>query len=389
MIRRSEATQKEVRGASSRDPSLDIFRGLAIAEVVLHHLTAFGMRKTALGTLSHDFYALLNRTLHFAVPAFLFIMGVLLTRTMLGQSRSWREFYGRRARQTLVPYLVWTAIYALFRVVMVPHQNPPSYLVDPERWSFWLLWGKAWYHLYFMVLALQLYLVFPFVLLLLRRTRVGLGPLLVLGVAAQVAAHWLQGQWLRFPYPSTLLLWYVVPVLTGIWVGLYLDDWEKVWRRLRYVAIPLMVVGWAVYLPQGYRQIHGESVNSHVYHFSFWAYTIGVAFCLLALSRALARDEGWPARTLYSLGQQSIQIYLIHPMLLHVWSIAPHSGSTVSFHFTVLFAGFTVLSLSLLLSRLAARTGVGQFLFGRGDVTPWPGRYLPAYLRARPVVPRP
>jgi peptidoglycan/LPS O-acetylase OafA/YrhL len=363
----SDPTRESSPGRSQRDPALDIFRGIAIAEVLLHHVTAIAMRKTALGSVSHDLFALLNRTLHFAVPAFLFIMAVLLTRTMAGKPRSWRSFYARRTRQTLVPYLLWSGIYVVFRVLALPDQHPPEILLDPDRWRVWLVWGKAWYHLYFMVLALQLYAVFPLLLLALRHTRVGLGALLITGVAAQFAAHWVHARWIRSPYPSTLLLWHVVPVLAGVWVGMHLEQWDSVWKRLRPIAIALMVLGWIVYLPLSYQQVHGVPVNSHLYHYSYWAYTGGVAFCLLSLCHWLPQWSGWLARAFRLLGTYSIQIYLVHPMLLHFWSSAPQSGTTLRFHFITATVTLLVLGVSLLIAHVAARTVGGEILFGRGD----------------------
>jgi peptidoglycan/LPS O-acetylase OafA/YrhL len=365
--RQSTTAVTQVEGISRRrDGALDIFRGIAITEVLIHHVSAFAMRQTAAGTWSHDLFAYLNRTLHFAVPAFLFIMAVLLTRTMVGKARSWREFYERRARQTLAPYLIWSVFYVCFRVLVVP-QDPPAVLLDMDRWRVWLLWGKAWYHLYFMVLALQLYLAFPILLTALRRTRVGLGALLLLGLAAQVAVHWAHARWIRSPFPASLLFWYVMPVLSGVWVGIHLEQWPEVWRRLRPVALPLMLLGWAIYLPQGYRQIHGLPVQSQLYHFSYWAYTTGVAFCLLALCRRLDRRGGRLARSLRTLGTYSMPIYLVHPMLLHLWSMVPLSGSTLRFHGTIAVVGLSVFGISLLVAWLAAGTVGGRILFGRGD----------------------
>jgi peptidoglycan/LPS O-acetylase OafA/YrhL len=360
------AADRPPAGATGRDRALDIFRGIAITEVLLHHVAAFAMRNTAAGTLSHDLLILANRTLHFAVPAFLFIMGLLLTRTMLSGQRSWREFYERRARQTLVPYLIWTLFYVLFRVLVVP-QDPPSVLLDTDRWRVWLLWGKAWYHLYFLVLALQLYLVFPFILAALRRKRIGLGSLALVGLAAQLAAHWAHARWIRSPFPASMLIWYVMPVLCGVWVGLHLEEWPSIWRRLRFVAIPLLVLGWAIYLPQGYLRVKGLPVNSHLYHFSYWAYTLGVAFCGLTFCRWLQRRGGRTARTFQSLGGYTMAIYLVHPMLLHLWSMVPQSGSTLRFHLMTLLAAVTVFGASLLIARLAARTASAAILFGRGD----------------------
>jgi peptidoglycan/LPS O-acetylase OafA/YrhL len=218
-----------------------------------------------------------------------------------------------------------------------------------------------------MVLALQLYAVFPLVFLAVRRTRIRLGPLLLFAVVAQLAAHWVHARWIRSPFPSTLLLWHVVPVLSGVWIGLYLEKWDRVWERFRPFALPLLLAAWGVYLPLAYRQIHGEPVHSHLYHFSYWAYTSTVAFCLLAFCRWLQRRSEWVARGFQNLGNQSIQIYLVHPMLLHFWSILPQTGTTLQIHLTTLLVTLTVLGVSLLVARLVARTVGGEILFGRGD----------------------
>jgi peptidoglycan/LPS O-acetylase OafA/YrhL len=360
--------------SSKRDPALEIFRGIAICEVVVHHVSGFARTNTHPDTFSHLLYTVLNRGLHFAVPAFLFLMGILLTRTMLGQARSWKDFYSRRVQQTLVPYLIWSVVYALFATW---HGKVPlEALASWSDWRHWLLWGKAWPHLYFLVLAIQLYLVFPFVMIALQRSRIQLTALLLLSAAAQIGLYLAHAAWIRAAYPSSLLIWHLTPVLAGVWVGIHLDDWEKIWHRFRWVAIPLLVIGCLLYVPQGVRELKGLPLHGFAYQTAFWVYTIGMAFCLLAFCRYLARSAAPLARGLQVLGAQSMQIYLIHPMLLYFWYTMPQTGSTLRYHLTVLIVIVAAVSISLLISRIAARTRLGVILFGRGDVplAPLPAR---------------
>jgi peptidoglycan/LPS O-acetylase OafA/YrhL len=120
-----------------RFPWVEVFRGLAILEVVLHHLLGRFLREVPPETPLWFLLAALNRTLHFAVPAFLF-----LTALVIGAS-FWRSFslgcYLRnRALRLLWPYLLWSGVYLAFRYW--------DYGVfQPERIPHQLLWGKAYF----------------------------------------------------------------------------------------------------------------------------------------------------------------------------------------------------------------------------------------------------
>lgn len=360
----------------SRDPALEIFRGIAILEVVLHHITGAARVNAAPWTPSNWLYTYANRTLHFAVPAFLFLMGVLLARSMVGGKRSWRDFYQRRGEQTLVPYLVWSAAYAGFALWQA--KIDIAQFLSWQTWAHWLLWGKAWGHLYFLVLALQLYLILPLALALLQRWRIDLLPLLAIALLAQVALYLGHAQLpatMRLPYPASSLVWYVAPVFAGVWVGLHYEEWPKFWPRVRPIALTLLVLGAATYVPQGVRELRGEPITGLWYHAAFWAYTTGVCFSLLAFCRFLAGVGGRAVRVLQVLGVQSMQIYVMHPMLLFFWYATPQTGSTLRLHLTVLVVAFTAILLPLLFGRLANRCGIGKLLFGRTDfrLAPLPG----------------
>ncbi|MFC6800734.1 acyltransferase family protein [Deinococcus caeni] len=95
---------------------IDVFRGLTITEVVLHHTTGMALRYLTPGTLSHDAVTVLNRTLHFAVPAFVFLSAVVLTRSLLRRFEP-RRYFWRRLTRGGWPYLLWSALYMLWYVL--------------------------------------------------------------------------------------------------------------------------------------------------------------------------------------------------------------------------------------------------------------------------------
>ena len=119
---------------------------------------------TPLLTTLHDgattfFYLFLNVAARFAVPTFVMLsgMGLALSKRQEG----YFSFIKRRVRKVVVPYIFWSAIYSCTwdENVGVFHLTTPSFskvLLD-------LLTGRACYHLYFVVIIIQLYLLFPLI----------------------------------------------------------------------------------------------------------------------------------------------------------------------------------------------------------------------------------
>ena len=68
-------------------------------------------------------------------------------------------FWRRRYLLVVVPYVVWTAIYFVADAVPL---HPMSGAV--HSFTFDLVTGAARYHLYFLLVTMQLYLVFPLVM---------------------------------------------------------------------------------------------------------------------------------------------------------------------------------------------------------------------------------
>ena len=230
----SEVTSSEVtsneQARSEKAPlltAIDLFRGLTILEVVIHHTTGMGLRYTTPGTLEHDLLVLLNRTLHFAVPAFMFLSATLLTASLLKRFDA-RTYFTRRVVRGGWPYLLWSVLYGLWYVWT--QQRPPEVLSDPAKWEFYLLYGKASFHLYFLLVALEAYFILPLLLPLARR-KPGILPMFLLGVIVQFGLFLLNRHVFKFQFPASTIFWYMLPVLLGVGVGANLKEFADWWRR--------------------------------------------------------------------------------------------------------------------------------------------------------------
>ncbi len=109
--------------------------------------------------------------------------------------------------------------------------------------------------------------------------------------------------------------------------------------------------------------LKGLPVNTFHYQAFHWLYTTGMAFLLLALAYALARTSLWAP--LAFLGRYSLQIYLIHPMVVRLLEKYPAFPEPLGLKpaFAIYLA--LALFLPLLLAHLLVKARVSPALFGR------------------------
>jgi peptidoglycan/LPS O-acetylase OafA/YrhL len=140
---------------------VDFIRVTAFACVVAVHLagTVNDLNTFAWGGVSY--------VMHFARYAFICVTAFVLVYGYYRRDQKPGVFYRRRFAQVVVPYLIWSAIYLAIVVGRTPWRGfgPTVELVAVK-----VLTGDAWYHLYFLVITMQFYLVFPLLRWLLRRT---------------------------------------------------------------------------------------------------------------------------------------------------------------------------------------------------------------------------
>ncbi len=376
---------------SRRDSTFDILKGIGISEVVVHHVLSHSARKyAALDSADWWVMTVLNRLLHFAVPTFLFASAVLLARSMASKPKpDWGRYYKRRVSRTLAPYLVWSLIYIAFRILMVrigddvavtPVSLPwgatvelPALIASGKEWARNLLVGKSYYHLYFMSVLLQFAVVFPVLFILVRRANQSFAGAAAVAAVLQLGGFWLFAAVMRpvfgFNEPASTLLWYVLPVYLGTWVGLHWSEWPAVWQRWRSAICLFTALGLAVYFTLAVRIILGLRVSSLAYNSGIAVYAMGAALVLLVWSRRLALG-GKLGTALARIGDWSLPIFLVHPLLLYLLS-----GPTItrvldwlpgSFFWTLAALAFVTWGFT----ELTIRLRLDRYLFGRRFTSP-------------------
>ncbi len=383
-----EAPSQKTEGVvqSTRERALDILRGIAILEVMTHHALSASARKFAEeGSWQWWVYIMLNRLLHFAVPAFLFVSALVLTKSLLQrQPISWKRFFKRRAERTLLPYLLWSLIFIFFsayKVKSMPLERIPlgtdNSLVLPLAFTHWdtfircFVYGKSYFHLYFMTLLLQMSLLFPLFYSLIRRWSRSFGFWLAVSLCFHALIVTLNYHYSLFPYPASVILWYMPPVLLGIWLGRHYSAWEQVWEKHKGLILSLFGIGLSAYLIV---EIAGSAASSQklppfllrAYPFSLLLFATATTLILLKGSQILNKHQTL-GFLLARFGDRSLALFLLHPLILHFLS-GPRISALIDalpasgFWFTLF-----VIGTSWIAGEALYRLRLNLWLFGRED----------------------
>ena len=301
--------------------SVDLMRVITVAGVIAVHVVAGTNRRTSVPAGAATILLHVNR------EVFVLLTALVLTYSY-GFRETWslRTFWTRRYWLVATPYVAWTVVYFLA-------DGPPGGLVEALRQvGSDLVTGMARYHLYFLLVTMQLYLVFPALLVLVRAARRWHGPILAASLALQLAftaalhyqlsAPGPLGWW--FAHPDALLPSYQLSVLAGA-IGAFrlpeLADWVR--RHGTLVAATLVCVTAAAigsYLYDLKIRNQAPTTASQVFQPAVTVESLAVLLAMYALGVWWSdwRRPAWLTGAVVRASDASFGIYLAHPLVLQV-----------------------------------------------------------------------
>jgi peptidoglycan/LPS O-acetylase OafA/YrhL len=237
----------EAAPARTRRPHLDavdVVRVAMIAGVIAVHVVAYTTNPEDLVVGAANAILHVNREVFFVLTAF------VLCYTY-GSRHGWSltSFWRKRYLFVGLPYLAWSLVYFL------ADGGPYRPWSDPARRLLAdVLAGTARYHLYFLLVTMEIYALFPLLLWLLAATRRHHGLLLVSSLAVQTAftamlhyardaaphAPGLLGAWMRHPDP--VVFSYQLYLVAGGVAALHLEELAA-WVRAHRGLVHLLVAG--------------------------------------------------------------------------------------------------------------------------------------------------
>lgn len=133
--------------------SADFLRILAAFYVIYSHSTdRFVLYTTLKGSLAWHVIYYINTLSRVAVPLFIILSGYLLLNNE--KIKSLKTFYQRRFSRVFFPFIIWLIIYYGWTVFWDQTILTPQFI-----WK--TLWHGDIWHLYFLIIILELYLITP------------------------------------------------------------------------------------------------------------------------------------------------------------------------------------------------------------------------------------
>lgn len=338
----------------NRDLNLDALRGFAILGVLgLHSLNNSARHYTTPQTNAWWAVMLTNRTLNYVVPLFLALSALLYARASVsGKPLNWPSFQARRLPGILYPYILWSFVAIAFRIVL---DGGKTDLLNPGTLIPMLMWGKAMFHLYFMVILVQLVLVFPVLNAAVKRYSGSFGVLVGLALALQILAFFVQSK-IKFSYPATTIFWYITPVVPAIWIGQHYNEWVehrcRIWSTVRVASA---FAAWICFMGVSYVELLNENVNGFASNFSLQVYGLFATILFIGVAAQLTGEPTSLRRGLAWVGVRSLPMYLIHPFLMRFLGgpsltqklAATHVGSLLAYGLLVLCTILAVVTLQI------------------------------------------
>ena len=307
-----------------KNREIGILRGIAMCAVVGIHTFSICVSNVTSGWSSWA-YLIFHNMLQFAVPCFIFISSILLGYTLHGKSLQLKKFYSKKFTRVVIPYVLWTLFYIVFKLVF--KQLTFSDLISWQNWWLWLGLGKAYTHLYYMSVIIQLYLFAPILLGLTKLIqkvfkKFDFIALVIIAISLQVGIYFLNRYFIypHFKYQATMMIWYVYIILFGIWIGFNYERFKEGLKKYALIVWTLFGINAIFYIRYVIYLKKSIKINTAWYQGNWFAYalfaTLGIFWICLMLKEKNVHNK--VIKAIEVVGDYSFGIYLMHPVLTFI-----------------------------------------------------------------------
>ncbi len=296
-----------------------LLRAIAILGVVLIHFLAMFRQSPYVENSPFQLTAVtLDQLFRVSVPLFVALSGYGLSQKYVKSTLRWGEFLRRRVWKLLPLYIGWSVFYYLI-LRLVPSWRPtwPTNSLLTQ-----ILLGQADYQMYFVPMIFQLYLLFPFLLIIRKRW-----PLLLFISAAvlQAAVYLIFMRQEPLQIGGILFVDQNQYILCLSWIfyfvlGMYLPQLHNLLKRLPLLfwillGATLFSGAWAVTTAVGnINQGIDPLVALRFTRFSIMAYASVSILILTWLARGITKIPSF----ISFAGKHSYSIYLSHTLFLRI-----------------------------------------------------------------------
>ncbi|MDD9265772.1 acyltransferase [Paenibacillus sp. GCM10023248] len=301
---------------------IDLVRGIAILAVVVIHATS-GATLLPIGSVSQGVFFFINKASLFTVPLFIWISGLVLFYSYYDrwEPGMTRGFWTKRLRRIVVPYVLWSLFYYLYNQIMFHG----TVRWDTVHFVKLLISGNASYHLYYMVIIVQFYILFPLLMTVVKRFAWLRQALIPLGIGVQALFYVIHNEVYPLPEYASLFVGYASLFAFGAYTGIHYEELTAWASRHRQWIRGLTGLAGAAFAGMMLLHQYGLMPVRHTwFELVLLVYCMAVPLCSLRWSQVRIAHGTKLSSLLAALGAASFGIYLAHPALLTLWDrLAP------------------------------------------------------------------
>ncbi|WP_067728639.1 acyltransferase [Oceanobacillus damuensis] len=329
---------------------IQLARAFAIIAVMVVHSSSSGVTSTEPDSLLFPIYNFLNIAGKLGTPTFIMLSSFVLFYNYYPRETSWdlmKRFYTKRLKYILIPYILFSAIYFVLKWYV--YYDYPTIGAAFSRFVELTALGKAHPHLYFVFISVQLYILFPLLLIMFKKSPFLRKNAIWIGILLQWLWVILNKNYFHITLKGSISLSYLSFYFIGAYLGIYYNEIRAKMKDPLFkdkVIIPLFIsYGAIVILYTGYMYLVRigafatvapflpDTVNSYLSEFT-WAMHALIAGQVLFYLSHIANKKFTPRMKMIfmEIGATSFGIYLIHPLFLMLFRAIYDSGTPLIYH---------------------------------------------------------
>lgn len=277
---------------------LDYMRVIACFAVIMVHITAIGVDGYIHGSLPHVATLIINRSLKFTTPIFIFLSGVTSFYSYRKKEFKYFPFIIKRLEKVLIAYFIWCIIYYETYIRLGYFTRDINFFIENVKL------GTMSYHLYFVIIIVQMYIVGPVFYKLLKNSDKRITILVISAIITVLCA-----EFIRFEYSDRLFLKYMFFYILGIYVTLEYDKYLS-WinKNKMFISVGYVVIS-AIYTVVSFYDLT-------IYIYVWFAFSMVSVFFVYYVGLIMKDSLSKMYAFIKLFGQSSYYIYLMHPLVL-------------------------------------------------------------------------
>ncbi|MBU5485796.1 acyltransferase [Clostridium sp. MSJ-11] len=287
---------------------MDIGKAYATLAVIMIHVSAFAMSSSNNESFNYKIFVILNQLARFSVPVFVIFSGIGLGLSYR-KEKSLLNFYKKRVFKVIPPYILWGVIYLTLINKNFNYSTWPNLFLKGD---------KIFYHLYFLPMIIELYLIFP-VLYIVSQKIWGVILTLIISGGIITTGHYynIPDLTLDFYSKRNIIFWLFYFSLGIYFSGNIKASIEKL-KRNKTLIIGILLLCVTGILWESFNSISlGKSLD---YATTFIRPSV-IIYSIIFTAYILSRDykKGMAVNILKSISINSFDIYFSHPLVIYYY----------------------------------------------------------------------